>query len=93
MAQVRRHSGEYDLALPWFVPHNQSSVDLMNIVHPACLDCHHHPPTHWTSAQVAQQVSLAGLQGASTPPLADVGAVFAKHHVHGHALLNISTRR
>ena len=53
---VRRHSGQYELALPWILPHDQSAVELMNEQHPECLDCHRHPPTRWSPTQVAQQV-------------------------------------
>ena len=77
--------------MPWFLPHDQASVDLMNAVHSSCLDCHHHPPTRWSVAQVVQQVGVAGLQGSSPEPSVDIPALFAKHHVHGHTLLNITT--
>ena len=52
MELVRRASGQYELALPWLLPHAQSHVDVMNAQHPRCLECRHAPPHKWTREQV-----------------------------------------
>ena len=82
-----RTSGKYEMGLPWFLPHDQGAVELMNDVHGSCLDCRHNPPTKWTPTQVAVQVAAAGLQGSTVAGGVDVGAIFAKHHVGGRLLL------
>ena len=94
MELVRRHSGDYNLALPWLLPVDQRGAELMNSEHSGCLDCRRYPPPSWKPVQVAAQVRAAGLQGATTLGGVDVSGVpetFARARVGGRQLLNLTT--
>ena len=63
MELVRRHTGRYDLPLPYFLPTGYGHVKLMNAMSRECIDCRNEPPASWSVTQVASQVAISGLQG------------------------------
>ena len=63
MELVRRHTGRYELPLPYFLPTGYGHMKLINAMSRECLDCRNSPPASWSVEQVAAQVAISGLQG------------------------------
>jgi hypothetical protein len=88
MELVRRHSGRYDLSLPFFLPTGYGHVKFMNSMTRECVDCRTSPPAKWSIEQVGTQLAVSGMQGR--PLGAAVARRFVELRIDGPALLALN---